>query len=198
MPDQAQFTYDSVMDATSTSESCENWCQSVGLVANQLKCPKCSNDMTLDVARERWRCNRSACPIERSIRVNSFFSKSRLPLRKLVRLLCHWAARSPVTSAADMVGVRPSAAAQWYVYCRDICSREMLTCPMQVGGVGHVEIDETSLSKSAKYGRGRRYPAEWLFGGVDRTTKKWFGILTHSDRTKPTLTALIKKHIKPG
>ncbi|KAH9083264.1 hypothetical protein LEN26_021019 [Aphanomyces euteiches] len=43
-----------------------------------------------------------------------------------------------------------------------------------------------------------QHPDCWLFGGVDRTTKKWFGVLTFQDQTKPTLTALIKKHIRPG
>ncbi|KAF0710926.1 hypothetical protein AaE_012317 [Aphanomyces astaci] len=29
-------------------------------------------------------------------------------------------------------------------------------------------------------------------------TKKWFGVLTYEDRTKPVLSALIGKHIRPG
>jgi hypothetical protein len=68
-----------------------------------------------------------------------------------------------------------------------------------VGGEGHiVEIDETSVKKKSKNGVGRQHPDCWLFGGGDRTTKKWFGVLVYNDRTKPTLSAVIKKHIKPG
>jgi hypothetical protein len=54
------------------------------------------------------------------------------------------------------------------------------------------------LSKKSKYGRGTRHPEHWLFGGVERLSGKWFGILTGTDRTKPTLSALIAKHIRPG
>ncbi|KAF0775928.1 hypothetical protein AaE_000370, partial [Aphanomyces astaci] len=61
-----------------------------------------------------------------------------------------------------------------------------------------LEIDETSLKKKSKYNRGTRHPECWLFGGVDRATKKWFGVLTYEDRTKPVLSALIGKHIRPG
>ncbi|EGZ26929.1 hypothetical protein PHYSODRAFT_257615 [Phytophthora sojae] len=76
---------------------------------------------------------------------------------------------------------------------------EMTPCPMQVGGEGHVvEIDETSLKKKSKYNRGKHYPDVWLFGGVDKTTNKRFGILTYSNRTKPVLTTIIKQYIKPG
>ncbi|KAF4149088.1 putative ISXO2-like transposase domain-containing protein [Phytophthora infestans] len=191
-------TFDGVIDITSSASSTVAWAMSVHLLAPSLLCPKCTTSMRLDVGHERWRCSRAACRTERSIRTNSFFSKSKLPLRKLVRLLCHWCARTPVTAAAVMVGVNAQAAMQWYTYCRDICSQEMMSIPMEIGGEGHVvEIDETSLKKKSKYNRGRRYPDFWLFGGVERTTNRWFGILTYEDRTKPTLSAVIKKHIRP-
>ncbi|ETV78743.1 hypothetical protein H257_07586 [Aphanomyces astaci] len=54
------------------------------------------------------------------------------------------------------------------------------------------------MKKKTKYNRGTRHEDYWLFGGVDRTTKQWFGVVTFGDRTKPTLMALIKKHIRPG
>jgi transposase-like protein len=43
-----------------------------------------------------------------------------------------------------------------------------------------------------------QHPDCWLFGGVDRTTKKWFGVLTYDDRTKSKLLPLIKKHVAVG
>jgi hypothetical protein len=57
--------------------------------------------------------------------------------------------------------------------------------------------------------QGARHPDVWLFGDVDRTTGLWFGVLDRTtgllfgvlvfeDRTKPTLSKLIRKHIKEG
>lgn len=67
-----------------------------------------------------------------------------------------------------------------------------------MGGPGHVvEIDETSLAKKQKYRRGKKYHEFWLFGGWDRTTKKWFATVTFDDRTKPTLTSIIGECILP-
>ncbi|KAG2894400.1 hypothetical protein PC129_g10229 [Phytophthora cactorum] len=149
-------TFAGVIDITSSASETLKWCMSVHLVPSSLLCPKCAKDMSLDVQRERWRCARVSCRTERSVRTGSFFGKSKLPLRKLVRLICHWEARTPVTKVAEMVGINEQAALQ----------------------------------------RGRRFPDCWLFGGVDRTTNRWFGILTYDDRTKPTLSILIKKHIK--
>jgi hypothetical protein len=113
--------------------------------------------------------------------------------------MCCWSSQLQLKVAAATAGVNIDTAGVWYQKFRTICAREMTTHPMEVGGVGHVvEIDETSLKKKSKYGKGKRYPDVWLFGGVDRTTGKWFGVITNKDRTKDTLSHLIRKHIKPG
>ncbi|ETO99931.1 hypothetical protein F441_22643, partial [Phytophthora nicotianae CJ01A1] len=192
-------TFDGLMDATSSTSYTLAWCMSVHLLPTSLLCPKCVKDMRLDVKNERWRCSRSSCRTERSVRTGSFFAKSKLRLRKLVRLICHWAARTAVTKVAEIVGVNEQATMQWYTYCRDVCSKEMLSIPTQIGGEGHVvEIDETSLKKKSKYNRGKHFPDYWLFGGVDRTSNRWFGIVTYEDRTKPTLSAIMKKQSNQG
>ncbi|ETV78020.1 hypothetical protein H257_08237 [Aphanomyces astaci] len=53
-------------------------------------------------------------------------------------------------------------------------------------------------SKKFKYNHGAQHPDVWLFGGVDRTTRKWFGRLMLHGRTKPSLSAMIGQHIRPG
>ncbi|KAH9115851.1 hypothetical protein LEN26_012953 [Aphanomyces euteiches] len=75
----------------------------------------------------------------------------------------------------------------------------MRSCTLKIGGVGSiVEIDETSLKKKSKYGRGTQHEDRWLFGGVDRETKKWFGVLTFNDRTRARLVPIIANHIREG
>ncbi|KAJ0391555.1 hypothetical protein ATCC90586_010959 [Pythium insidiosum] len=78
------------------------------------------------------------------------------------------------------------------------CSKEMIAVDMKVGGKGHVvEIDETSLAKKRKYARGKKHDDFWVFGGYDRTSKKWFATVTFHDRTKSTLVEVIKATILP-
>jgi hypothetical protein len=70
---------------------------------------------------------------------------------------------------------------------------------MEVGGRGHVvEIDETSIKKKSKYNRGTVHEDCWLFGGVDRSTNLWFGIIVYNNRQRPVLCSYIKKHVKRG
>ncbi|OWZ01634.1 hypothetical protein PHMEG_00026941, partial [Phytophthora megakarya] len=59
-------------------------------------------------------------------------------------------------------------------------------------------IDETSIKKKSKNNVGTRHPDYWLFGGVDWSTNLWFAMVVEDDRTKPTLSAEIKKFILPG
>ena len=68
------------------------------------------------------------------------------------------------------------------------------------GGPGHiVEIDETKLGAKRKYNRGRLNPGldTWLFGGVDRVTKKIF-LRVVDDRTRNTLLPIIQENIELG
>jgi len=70
-----------------------------------------------------------------------------------------------------------------------------------IGGVGiEDETDETLISRR-RYGRGRMRKQIWLFGGIERVSKRRFVVpLTGSvghKRNKETLIPLIKKYVKP-
>src|SRR4051812_16395920 len=96
---------------------------------------------------------------------------SKLPIQTIIRIIYFWCCGSNQKSAQEMTGVSKVTLSTWYGLCRDICTKDMLSCSMEVGGQGHiVEIDETSLKKKRKYNRGKCYEDNWLFGGVDRAT----------------------------
>ena len=81
-------------------------------------------------------------------------------------------------------------------------AREVLDTILQkhenniIGGPGViVEIDESKFGKR-KYHKGRRVDGVWVFGGIERDSKKCF-FTTVEDRTADTLVYIIKQHIKP-
>ncbi|CAC5386090.1 unnamed protein product [Mytilus coruscus] len=59
-----------------------------------------------------------------------------------------------------------------------------------------VEIDESKFGKR-KYHKGCQVEGQWVFGGIERDSKKSF-FATVENRTKETLLKLIKDNIKPG
>lgn len=66
-----------------------------------------------------------------------------------------------------------------------------------IGGEGQiVEIDEAKMGKR-KYNKGRVIEGQWIFGGIERTTKRLF-IEPVPNQSADTLLTIIKKWIKPG
>lgn len=66
----------------------------------------------------------------------------------------------------------------------------------KIGGNGIiVEIDEAKFGRR-KYNRGRLITGQWLFGGIERRTKKMFVVPVPS-RKADVLLPLIRQHIAP-
>ncbi|EGZ06612.1 hypothetical protein PHYSODRAFT_531350 [Phytophthora sojae] len=173
------------MAATTSEDTAVSFLMRHGLLASSKTCEYCDYPMNLCVSKRgtededrRWRCRRSGHPgKELSLKKGSFFDGTKLAYRTVLRLMFFWASDIPVGTAEQFLGISDVTAIDWYGFCRDICSAEMLQCSMMIGGVGHtVEIDETSLKKKSKFGRGKQHEDYWLFGGVDRATGRWFGI----------------------
>ncbi|ETP39149.1 hypothetical protein F442_13374 [Phytophthora nicotianae P10297] len=164
------------MEATTDESKAVVWAMEVGLLGRSMLCPQCAQPMRLNARNRYWRCCRKTRHADGkqeqfSIFVNSWFSKMKLELSQALRLMFAWCMRTPQPQAAHMAKVSENTASAWYAACRVLCSKELLSGEFKIGGEGHiVEIDETSLKKKSKYGRGRTYQEFWLFGGVDRTT----------------------------
>ena len=85
---------------------------------------------------------------------------------------------------------------------RDQCTQWLDKNYEGIGGVDEncesitVEFDE-SLFFHRKYHRGRYTEGHWVFGGIERGSKKCF-VLEVSDRKATTLEACIKQNILPG
>lgn len=58
-----------------------------------------------------------------------------------------------------------------------------------------VEIDESAFGKRAKYHRGRHCKKIWVFGMVERQTRK-LSLHVVQDRRKDTLMPILDKHVK--
>ena len=59
-----------------------------------------------------------------------------------------------------------------------------------------MEIDESKFGKR-KYHRGRRVDGVWVFGGIERESRRCF-MVSVEDRTAVTLISIIKQYILPG
>ena len=72
------------------------------------------------------------------MRDGSFWSKSNLPLAKLLELAMAWANNMLVAEAEVWCEVSEKSVLQWFQFFRDVCSHELTTNPIQIGGPGVV------------------------------------------------------------
>ncbi|RLU24721.1 hypothetical protein DMN91_003236 [Ooceraea biroi] len=67
----------------------------------------------------------------------------------------------------------------------------------QIGGLNViVEIDEAKFGRR-KYHRGRLITGQWLFGGIERHTGRFF-VVPVEQRSSQIFTPIILRHIAPG
>jgi hypothetical protein len=74
-----------------------------------------------------------------------------------------------------------------------------LANPQVIGDAGHIVAVDDSVIARRKPGNahGRPIPQQWVFGGVDLTTKQFFIELVPS-RDADTLLPIIQRNIAPG
>ena len=89
---------------------------------------------------------------------------------------------------------------EWYRIFRDLCSKILMNDTVKLGeGVDSsiVEIDESLFGKKRKYHRGTGNQHFWVFGMVERGTKKCVLHMV-DDRKRETLLPIITRYVKPG
>ena len=178
------------------------FCREHGLLRKCFHCGSCSRDYSTikwksDTCGYVFRC--PGCRSKKKLTADTFFDGSKLPIRKLLGLIYMWSYSVAVNTTTAFLGVSSATVVQWYQYCRDICSWQLLEEPLRLGGPEKiVQIDESLLVR-AKYNRGRQLRAQqrWVFGIYDPSTKEGYIELV-PDRSAETLLPIIQRIVVPG
>jgi hypothetical protein len=131
------YSFQCLVTNTVSEEACIEWLMRIGLIPSCMLCPKCSSGMSLDLKKRRWRCGRStkhvgSGDVERSCTAGTFFERSKLKLTSIVWIIYAWSSRMSHKTAGEMSGASQTSVSDWYSYCRDICSSELLQCDAKV------------------------------------------------------------------
>ncbi|XP_078362352.1 uncharacterized protein LOC144646583 [Oculina patagonica] len=146
-----------------------------------------------------WRCVNSRCRTWLSIRSGSYFEGSNIPLSTWLHLMFLWSTKLSGSQISRLTGLSKPTVIRALSELRTICSNKILNAGIKIGGVGKtVEIDESKFGAKRKYQRGRVSEGPWVFGAVERGSKKAL-LFRVPDRTRATLVhRLITTHILPG
>ena len=149
----ALHSLDPVLFSTNPEDQID-FLKSKGLLRTQQDCPSCG--VSMDWRRRptcgdkfTWQCPNCNCM--KSIRNESFFSKSRLPLQTWLQLIHHWSMDMPVTQATKQAKISEKRCIDIYQFMRDVCSTKLLAAPIILGGTGKVvQIDESLFVHTRK------------------------------------------------
>ena len=143
----------------------------------------------------RWKCSR--CKTSKSIRLNSWFSRSHLSLQDILELTFLWSEELPIKIVSKWMGISKKTVIDWYNFCRDVCAEYLNSRNEKIGGPGKVvQIDEAKFGKR-KYNRGRLIEGRWVLGGIERGTGRMFLKIVPS-RDAATLLPIIIANVKRG
>lgn len=132
-----------------------------------------------------------------SVRIGSWFENHKLTLEKIVLITYFWVYKVSETFVRHELEIASQTVVDWYNFSREVCTCVLEKNSEKIGGPGKiVEIDESKFGKR-KFHKGRRVVGVWVFGGIERETKKCF-FTTVADRTRDTLLSIIKTNILPG
>lgn len=187
------------------SKGCIQWCMQSGLLSHEKICPSCGNFMELKDRKDRsdncsWVCRKKgegAHYVKRSVRYGSWFENSRLNIGTILLLTAMWAKGATHAFIMEDLQLSSHTVTDWMSFCREVCVWSLLDSCEMVGGPGiTVEIDESKFGKR-KFNRGRLVVGAWVFGVVERGSKRCF-MRVVPDRGAQTLLSVIKDWVLPG
>ena len=132
-----------------------------------------------------------------SILHNSIFTRTKLPIGTVLKIIYCWVYKYPCRMAEHECGVKNECITNFYSCLQNVCKLYNDTFFYSIGGEGlSVEIDET-INARRKYNKGRISPQCWVFGGICRETKIAFAQIV-PNRSSETLIPIIQERIMDG
>lgn len=148
-----------------------------------------------------WVC-KSSCGKSKTVRANSIFENSPLSFETILIMVYYWSVNYTQDEIKRETQLSGNSVSEWCEFFRDIVAAHCMNFNEVIGGINadgepiDVEIDESQFFKR-KYNKGRLGAAIWVFGGIERNTRKCF-LVQVDDRSRETLMKIIYSRIRPG
>ena len=182
-----------------------------GVLPSSVDCPRCQKPCNLNNDGV-WRCSESHvvpktrkrryCGFRITDKKGTFLDHCHLPTWKVVLFVNHWINKLwDHETVVNNLGITRKTSVDWRSFCSEV-TEDWLSNQDSIGGDGIVvEIDETLIAKR-QYERGRVLSQIWVFGGIERVSKKKFVVPligpVGEKRDAGTLLPLIEKYIRRG
>ncbi|KAK8735577.1 hypothetical protein OTU49_005444 [Cherax quadricarinatus] len=199
--------YDIIRQFRGQGERAIELFQQHGVIPAGRNCGVCGKPCTINLERRSFRCNKqrtnkknkrvTKCSYSVSLFTGTWLENSHLsPSQNLLFINEFVRKRFTQRAVQENIGIASNTVVNWKNFCGLVCVNWMDE-QEAIGGPGSIiEIKESKFGKSHSSGR-RAVESVWVFGGIDRHTKKQF-IVPVEGRDSETLIPLCQKYIKPG
>ncbi|CAG2245204.1 unnamed protein product [Mytilus edulis] len=186
----------------SSQESIVPYMMDNGLLKKEMTCTHCASDMNLCKRKDisdslQWKC--PACLLTSSIRRSSIFEKSKLPLRKLMELVYYFGIDLQIYEVEKLSDISHVSVIEWFDQFRIVCKESLTNDPVLLGSNSEhlIEIDESLFGKKRKYHRGTGKQDTWVFGMVEKGSRKVILQIVEK-RDRKTLLPIIQENVAEG
>uniref|UniRef100_A0A0L8GVF4 ISXO2-like transposase domain-containing protein n=1 Tax=Octopus bimaculoides TaxID=37653 RepID=A0A0L8GVF4_OCTBM len=122
---------------------------------------------------------------------------SKLKCEQIIDILYYWAKGDLAKDLGQECRIANVAVTDWRNFCRDVYAEYYVAQNIKLGGPNRiVEIDESAFVRR-KYNVGHRVKTQWVFGALERDTRRCF-LVAVEDRSADTLLGIIQDRILPG
>ncbi|KYN18873.1 hypothetical protein ALC57_08803 [Trachymyrmex cornetzi] len=179
------------------------------VIRTKTQCPLCGNNIMYDYNESslmhcgkhyykrtgKKRRQRKTCNFKVSVMHLSWFAKAHIDITTFSYFLMINSPRLQLLRVECNMSLQ--TAIDWTNFCRELMTQWIYSNNVQIGGPNKiVEIDEVKIGRR-KCHKGRIITGQWVFGGIERESKKIF-IVPVEDRKSETLIPIIRRYIKPG
>lgn len=182
--------------------------ESHGIIPTKRRCERCNSELAVKSEERHFRCYKrfrrdpkskkvTRCNFFASQNKGTWLDKTKLQPSKNLLFINAFLRKSFTQDLCEKnLGLPAPTVVDWKSFCSEVCLN-WLDNQEAIGGPGKVvEIDESKFGKR-KFNVGRRVDGVWVFGGIERETKRRF-VLPVERRDAATLIPLCKKYILPG
>lgn len=171
-----------------------------GFLSQFENCEKCGSDLNLEYFNHLgdgvvWRCSNQRCRSRGSIRRDSFFAASNLPLLTQIRLIISFAADSSVSSTAKLFHVARSSITEYFIECRRMYEAALIQHPISFSGPGEYEVDELKIER-VKVEPGI-FAEVWVQSILERRNGRVY-LHRLENRTRPQMVPPIQLRVPAG
>lgn len=137
-----------------------------------------------------WRCQALHCRRYWSIRHDSFFASSNLPLLTQIRLIISFVADSTVSSTHKLFDVARSTVTNYFIECRLMYQSSLIDDPISFVGNGEYEVDELEIKRVEV--APNVYADYWVQSIIERTNGRTY-LHRIENRSRPEMVPPIQE-----